>query len=258
MIPNKFHFVHLTDGGSYRPFGLHHYLCIKSCHDVNEPDEIVFYCNVEPTGEWWDKAKQYVRVVLVEPPTEIFGHPITQLAHKSDVIRLQVLMEEGGIYADMDTLFIKPYTPFLNNKCVLGEQNVGGAEGLCPAVIMSESGDESLMDAEFIKTWLINFQGWFQGGPPGSDGWCTHSVILPAQMAKQFPDKVFVADYKCFFWPLYHGEHLKWLFEDNKEFPDAYSFHLWESQSKGYLEKLTIDDIQNIDTTYNIQARKFL
>jgi mannosyltransferase OCH1-like enzyme len=62
------------------------------------------WADQEPHGEWWSETKDLVELVLVEPPTEIFGKPITQPAHKSDVIRLQVLIENGGIYVDTEYL----------------------------------------------------------------------------------------------------------------------------------------------------------
>lgn len=32
----------------------------------------------------------------------IFGRPITEFAHKADIIRLEALLEHGGIYVDLD------------------------------------------------------------------------------------------------------------------------------------------------------------
>ena len=66
-------------------------------------NSITIWMDTEPSGHWWDLTKPMVKLEFVEPPVEIFGKPITQQAHKSDVIRLQVLLDEGGIYADMLT-----------------------------------------------------------------------------------------------------------------------------------------------------------
>ena len=114
MIPNKFQYVYLTHDGNehpmYRKFHLIHYLCIRSAIEVNKPEEVNVYCNQEPEGSWWKEIRDEVNVVMIEPPKEIFGKSITQLAHMSDVIRLQVLLESGGIYTDMDTVCVKPYS----------------------------------------------------------------------------------------------------------------------------------------------------
>ena len=258
MIPNKFQYVYLTHDGNkhpmYKKFHLMHYICIKSAIEVNNPDEVNIYCNQEPTGEWWKEIRDEVNVVMVEPPKEIFGKPITELAHMSDVIRLQVLLEEGGIYTDMDTISVKPYGDLLNNKFVLGVQGneFGGNDGLCPAVIMSEK------DSEFGKQWLMGFNDTFKGGPPGSDTWCTHSVQYPSWLAKKIPEHIHVEPYSSFFFPLYHQNTLPDMFERVVSFDKAYSHHLWETASLKWVKDLTVKEIKNNDTTFNLLARKYL
>ena len=256
MIPNKFHYVYLTHDGNkhpmYQEFHLVHYLCIKSAMEVNNPTEVNVYCNQEPKGSWWKEIRDSVNVIMIEPPTEIFGLPITELAHMSDVIRLQVLLEEGGIYTDMDTISVRPYGKLLNNKFVLGEQGVNGIEGLCPAVIMSEK------DSEFGKKWLYGFKDTFKGGPPGSDGWCTHSVYYPLNLAKSIPEHIHIEPHTSFFHPTYHQPSLKEMFDNVVSFDNAYSHHLWETASMKWIENITVKEIKNNDTTFNLLARKYL
>ncbi len=197
-----------------------------------------------PTGEWWENTKSFVELVQIDPPTEIFGIPIAQEAHKSDVLRLQILLEYGGIYVDTDTIFVKSFESLLNNKFVLGQQNINGCEGLCPAVILSEP------DSKFGKHWLAGFKDSFKGGPPGSDTWCTHSVQYPLWLSKQIPDSITILNHEAFFWPLYHQTHIEMLFEQKHKFVNAYSHHLWESSGKKYLDNLTLDNILDTDTTF--------
>lgn len=249
LIPNKFHFIQLK---GKRKFGLHHAIAIKSCHEVNKPDVINIYYDEEPSGKHWKSIKHLVNEVKINPPTEIFGKPVKHLAHKSDVIRLQVLLEEGGIYCDTDTIFVKPYEFFQECNLVLGEQGENGTEGICPAVIMSEP------DSKFIKEWFIGFKEHFHGGDPGTVTWCTHSVMYPRMIIPRFSDYVTMANFQCFFYPMYHREHLKELFEECRVFPNAFSFHLWETCSQEYLNKLTPEYINSVDTTYNLIARKYL
>jgi len=241
MIPNIVHFVYIKE----RPWKLHHYLSVKSATRLN-PEKINIWLDKEPEGEWWELTKPLVELHFVDPPTEIFGTPITQPAHKSDVIRLQVLLEYGGIYADTDTIFVKPFNDILNNKFVLGQQGVDGCEGLCPAVILSEK------DSTFGQYWLAGFNEHFKGGPPGSDTWCTHSVHYPLWLSKQphMVNEITTLKHEAFFWPLYHQPHVEALFEQNHIFNNAYSHHLWESSGKEYLDTLTIDHIKNQNTTF--------
>ena len=240
MIPSNFHFVYIKE----RPWKLHHYLSVKSAKLRSGADEVIIWCDQEPEGEYWDKTKELVTVQRVNAPTKIFGKPITQPAHKSDVIRLQVLIEYGGIYADTDVIVVKPFTELLNNRFVMGQQNINGSEGLCPATMLSEKG------SKFAQSWLLGFKDTFEGGPPGSPTWCLHSVNLPAYLANTMSEHITLLNHEAFFWPLYHQPHVELLFEQNLKFPNAYSHHLWESAGKQYLDNMTEEKIKNTNTTF--------
>ena len=240
MIPNNLHYVYIKK----RPWKLHHYLSVKSAIVKAKVDKVIIWLDEEPQGEWWDKTKELVTVYKIDPPKEIFGIKITQPAHQSDVIRLQILIEEGGIYADTDVIFKKPFTDLLDNKFVMGQQGENGQEGLCPATILSEP------NSTFAKTWLMGFKDTFKGGPPGSPTWCTHSVNLPLYLSKHIPQEITILDHQAFFWPLYHQSHIEVLFEQNHNFENAYSHHLWESSGKKYLEELTLSKIKQQNTTF--------
>jgi hypothetical protein len=242
MIPNNLHYVHLGTNG--RSWKLHHYLSVKSAYLRGGFNNITIWVDNEPDGDWWSLTKPMIEIQKIEPPTEIFGKEITQPAHKSDVIRLQILIEYGGVYVDTDTIFIKSFQPLLNNKFALGQQNINGSEGLCPAVILSEP------DSEFGKRWLMGFKDSFGGGPPGSDTWCTHSVHYPSYLAKQIPNEITILNHEMFFWPLYHQSHIEMMFETNVNFPNAYSHHLWESSGKKYLDEMTLEKIKEENTTF--------
>lgn len=250
MIDNILHYIHLSSAG--REFKLHHFLSIKSAYVRSGVNKIYVWVDKEPTGLWWDKIKNLVEIVYIEPPTEIFGIPITQQAHKSDVLRLQILLEYGGIYVDTDTIFVKSFKPLLNNKFVLGQQNINGIEGLCPAVILSQK------NSIFGQHWLAGFKDSFKGGPPGSDTWCTHSVHYPLWLSKQIPNEITILNHESFFWPLYHQSHMEMLFEKKYNFPNAYSHHLWESSGKEYLDNLTETIIFNSDTTFTNLVKELL
>jgi len=237
MITNKVHFVYIKE----RPWKLHHYLSVKSAVERSGADEVKIWLDEEPEGEWWDKTKPLVTVKKVQAPTEIFGKPITQPAHKSDVIRLQVLIQEGGIYLDTDVIVVKPFTDLLNNEFVMGQQGVRGSEGLCPATMLSEKG------STFAKQWLAGFKDTFIGTGPGTQGWCTHSVSYPRWLSQQINQHITIVDHFAFFFPLYHQSHIEAIFEEGKEYPNptAYSHHLWESSGKQYLNEMTEDKIKN-------------
>jgi len=257
MIPNVIHFFFgfAPDFGG-KPFSLVHYLAVKSAYIVNQPDSINFYCQYEPQGEWWEKTKRYVNVVRIDPPEEVFGVRLYHFAHKADVLRLQILIEQGGIYLDMDVICLRPFIPLLGHSFVMGQQE---NEGLCNAVILSEA------NSFFGKKWLEGFDPrtslWKGFRSRGRDKyWDEYPVRYPGYLAKLFPEQICIQDDKRFFWPLFYPDHLKWLFlGQGDSFEHAYCLHLWETLSwDSYLKNLSIDYIMNVNNNFNCIVRRFL
>jgi len=277
------HFVSEVGKHMKRPaadsFNIMRYLAIKSAYEVNKPDNIFFYYCYEPHGEWWERAKKYITPIKVEAPKEIFGNPIKSYAHQADVIRLQLLIEEGGIYLDSDTLCLKPLTPLLEDGgFVMGQE--GNEAKLCNAVMLSEKG------SEFAKEWLSRYVDF------DDDNWAGHSIELPYRLSKEYPNLIRVMNNKAFTWPLYHSEHLRWFYRNgvsyvpcdysdgvvstmggtlttDEDFSESYVIHLWAGKSvtnefvKDFPDNpmedwMTVDNIRNIDTPFNKLARRFL
>ena len=173
-IPNKLHFVFgLSEDFGGKPWSLCHYLSVKSAIEVNKPEKAYFYYKHKPSGKWWDLIEDQLDLVQIEPPTEIFGRPLLHVAHQTGVIRLQVLLEEGGIYMDVDTISTKPFTDLLQHSCVLGVQGYpnGTVEGLCDGVILAEK------NSEFLQHWLLSYQSHRSKGR--DQYWDEHAVRIP-------------------------------------------------------------------------------
>lgn len=255
MIPNTIRFIYL--GG--KPFSLVHYLAVKSACVINDPTEVYFHCSREPVGEWWEKARSYLEVRKMEAPTEVAGVALCIREHQADIARLQILQEHGGIYLDIDVICVKPFTPLLENACVLGEQGVDGERGLCNAVILAEKG------SIFIQKWLEGFDVrtslWSGFRSNGYDNYRDElSVRYPKELAQRFPEHINVQGYKKFYWPLYYPDHLEWFFrKSGSSFDEAYCHHLWEGIAwRRYLKDLTVHELRMSDTNFARLAAKFL
>lgn len=252
MIPKVIHFIFgLREDFGKKPFSLPHYLAIKSAHDSNPDYQIKFHCQYVPTGEWWDKAVELIEVNHIEAPTEVFGNPIFHVAHQADVVRMRILKDEGGIYLDMDTITSKSFNTLLYHSCVIGIE--GKREtGLCNAVIFAEPGNR------FIKDWYEEYRTFASTGRDST--WGAHSIKLPLKMWKsgKYNDCLTVMPYDSFHYPTWSKKGSLMLFEEFHLFPNAYCHHLWESINWKYLSNLTIEDIKNIDTSYNVIARKYV
>jgi hypothetical protein len=254
VIPKIIHFIYgLKEDFGGIPFSLVHYIAIKSAYEVNRPEQMNFFFQYEPEGEHWEKAKPYLNLIPVKPPTEIFGNPLCHPAHQSDVMRLMILIQYGGIYLDLDTICVKPFDDLLHHKFVIGQQGTGyHLDGLCNAVLLSEK------NARFASVWLSNYKNFRSKG--ADEFWDEHSILVPLKLCPFFclSDDVHIEPFTSFHFPHY-DIHLEKLFAGDHEFPKAYCHHLWESLSwDRYLKNLSIDHIQSVDSYYNRIAKKIL
>ncbi|MCX7832779.1 MAG: hypothetical protein N2490_01040 [Ignavibacteria bacterium] len=253
MIPNIFHFIYFyPDKVRENEFNLTHYLCIKSAHDLNRPAKMYLHTNREPQmSPWWERIKEKLELNIIKPPEKVFDRELRHPAHKSDVARIYILKEIGGIYLDLDIICKKPFSPLMNYKFVMGKEGFIKTNGLCNGVIFSEK------NAEFLNLWLEEFR-YFRS--TGFDKyWAEISVKRSYKLAKKHPDLIHIEPYYSFHYPLYYSRDLKKLFEKNIDYKKAYCHHLWENASKEkYLSKLTPEIIKTVDTTFNVIARKFL
>jgi SAM-dependent methyltransferase len=255
-IPKNFHFITGLDknfGG--KPFGFIHYMAIRSAMELNPEFTVYVYYQFEPSSPYWDLVKNDVITVVVEAPSEIFGRPVTHFAHKADILRLQFLLRTGGVYLDLDTICQKPFAPLMHSKVVMGiessrtgieQWHQGDQVGLCNAVIIS------CPDSAFLKIWFETYKLF------DANNWNNHSVLIPAALARTHPNEIHIEPPESFFWPLWTEDGIASLFIQNNSFPEAYSFHLWESLSWGYAGNLTVSSVIKIDTTYNCLARQFI
>lgn len=255
-IPNIFHFCYF--GG--KPFSIIQYLAIKSASVVNTPDTIYIYIDKEPVGEWWEKSKPLVTIVVIEPPKTIFGVTVPDPAHMADIVRLQQIVAHGGIYLDLDVLCVKPFTPLLDNSLVLGQEDYRGKNvGLCNAVILSEP------NANFAKRWLEGFNPetslWRGFRSKGFDQYYSElSVKYPKFLSMIYAEEITIVDRKQFFYPNYDPEELALFFtQDTELFKDAYCYHLWSNAAyEIYLKHITVETIMNQETTFSKIARRYM
>ena len=268
-IPNVYHFVFGLKPQT-APFHLLHYLCLASCRAVNRPKRVVLHLLHEPYGLLWERIRPYIDIVWLS--AEDCAIPLTytddftasfSYAHLADFIRLRILHQHGGIYADMDTLFFAPPpADFFHQSCVMGEERVdrdvpsAPAGSLCNALIMAEPG------APFIKLWMDAMPGAFDSS------WSNHSTFLPYRLSRAHPELIRVEPESRFFGFDWTPAGIAGLFEQNHAPPPgAVSLHLWahlwwdvqrRDMSDFNHERLTADYVATAETTYARLARRFL
>lgn len=254
MIPTIVHLCFgMTPDFGGKPWSLIHYACVRSMVERIRPREIRFYYTYEPSGAWWELTRPLVTLVRIEPPTAIFGNPLIHPAHRADVVRLEKLIEHGGIYLDCDVLVMRDFDALLDHQCVLGLQGEGEHLGLCNGVILAEP------NARFLRRWRETYRSFRSRGK--DDYWSEHSVAMPMKLARDDGSDLTILGNRAFHWPLFHREHLRWTFESTRPIDDADAFahHLWESIAwTDYLDGLTVRGVRERDTNLHRWLRPLL
>jgi hypothetical protein len=259
------------------PFHILHYLCLASCRAVNRPDAIHFHYRHEPFGPWWEKIKPHLRLARAPDVVEGFaparyadsaeGRFIEQLglgyAHEADFLRLDILIAHGGVYCDMDTLFVRPYADaWFAEDFVIGEESAPFAQGqvirptLCNAVMFARPA------SRFARVWRERMVAAFDGS------WSGHSCHEAARLWRVMPDALRVLPREYFYRYGSTIAGLESLLEQSDvEHADIYSLHLWAhlwwEQSRRDFSAVhagQIDEnwIRTRDCTLAKLARKFL
>lgn len=252
-IPKLLHYTFgLAKDFGGKPWSLLHHTCLTSAVQRIKPDQVRFYYEYEPTGPWWQLSRKLVTPIQIKAPREVHGRPLLHVAHRADVVRLQKLVEFGGIYLDADVLVQHSFDDLLNESAVLGREGIEDDTRMANAVILAEP------NAPFLVRWLDHYRSFRSTGR--DEYWNEHSVKLPAQLAQEFPSEIHVLPPTAFFWPLWTPEHIKWIFDSNKPIglDGVYANHLWESEAWSYIKQATAGSVRSRDTNFNCWARPLL
>jgi hypothetical protein len=129
--------------------------------------------NVTYDGKYWDWVRKdeplwsRIRVKYLEAPTEIFGQKLSdgwRFHHGSDIERIRVLMQYGGIYLDNDCFVIRSLDKYRKFECALNwdDKQFMGTQTLI-----------AHKNSRFIKLWLESYKDNYR-----SDRWYnTNSFI---------------------------------------------------------------------------------
>lgn len=254
------------------PFHLAFYLCLESCRRVNRPEKIWFHYFHEPFGPYWNLIKPALTLAKVEPIEQVselrYAHAYHRkyaYAHHADFIRLDVLEKHGGVYADMDTLFVNRVPDALfDQDFVLGREALSPDErtgemhpSLCNAFIMARKG------ARFASIWREEMPGALD-----AERWSHHSCQLAERIAERHPELLHVEPERTFYKHMWTREGLRTLFEGlDRDVEGMVSIHMWahlwwsrrrREHSRFHAGLIDERRLRRVDTTYNVLARPFL
>jgi len=237
MIPNIVHFIWLT-GPDSRPFNLINMVAVKAAAEMQRPKHLIMHTNEAPVGNpYWDEAAGYFEI---QPIRET--HPdLPFVQYRSDILRLEILREQGGIYLDTDSLLLAPLTAFMDRPFTLARES---ADSLAMTPIFAEPG------APFIDYWLEGIPKAMASGV-----WAKHSVNLPHDLQRKMPQLCEVRPQEEFF-PF--DLKRNYLFETGKDriaenwkrMGAAYALHVYETY--------WANDIAQVDREYVVWNRDCL
>lgn len=262
-IPDIVHFVYGLRENA--PFGFVHLAAIRSAIAVHNPRVVMFHHAHQPSGPFWDAALATGRLSLIRVDAASIGASsgrcMRHVAHRADVLRLEVLLRYGGLYLDMDTLSLRPLPLELRREAefIIGKQNpklqtasdrmrvvsaVGelgrrSYYGLCNAVMAAVPG------SRFVRHWLRLYTAFRSRGRDVL--WDEHSVLLPARLVESCPalhTAVAVLEPHRFF-PFYWDDARQVLLrrvgrraQQSKLLQGTYVMHLWARGGRYGAEEL--------------------
>lgn len=177
-IPNVIHFICIKP----MIFSFFHFLAVASANVTQKPNKIFIYYDTEQEDNiYWETVKQFCTIEQIDPPLIFGGKEVTAPQYKADIIRLEKLIERGGIYLDLDILCLKSFDDFLGvDKCVM----TGRPEGCQDDISILNETQNSIIMAPKYNPFLIKWYETMDEYMNGEYPWSYHAVIYPAQIIR--------------------------------------------------------------------------
>jgi len=156
LVPNIIHFLRFKKEN----FTFVEAVCVLSAFKNHRPDKILFHTDVDSfVGPYWEKVKntpgivyEFRKVIL---PDTIFGQNFSRafhVWHASDVTRIKILMEYGGIFLDNDVYVVQSLHKYRKFEMALGWDD---NQCLGTQVLIANK------NARFLRLWLESYRQYF-------------------------------------------------------------------------------------------------
>jgi hypothetical protein len=251
-IPNVVHMIFgLSPDFGHMKFGLTHYLAVLGARLHIAPAQLKWHYRFLPDGVWWECARPALTLHKVEDVTHVHGRPkAMRVQHKADVLRMQLLLGEGGMYIDSDVIPLRSFQDLRKYPLVMGQEEAAGQSGLANAVILAAP------NTTFMRRWW----GEYASFEPDKQ-WAYHSVILPRALHGQHPGEVTALSGSAFFKPCWTDLTAMYDADDGYSYRDNYAVHLWTSadaNKQELLRRLSVGDIFRGRGSFQRRARQLL
>ena len=217
LVPNIVHYIWFSNKDTIFPF--HHMLSVMSAHKILKPDVILFHTNRPPTGSYWAiiTALSSVKVIHRVPPRTLFGEqtktPAFPTSH-SNIARVDILLQHGGIYLDLDVIALKPFDVFRHYPCTVGMETDDGK--VCGGLIIATN------TSSFMYIWANAYLEDYR-----VSRYAYNSGEVPAKLVRRYPSLVHVV-HTAFHRPNWTPREVKMIWGPlGFDWSDKFAIHLW-------------------------------
>ena len=256
-VPNVVHFLYIPTSGA---FSFVNYLSVRSALVTLSPAAVFIHYSyvMDPLSDRFDDPYANSWLRLLKPHVHLVHHPALERTGGQDALRLQIMRELGGVYMELDTLALRPFTGLMNPP--MGQDVVLGSEGeerdvLSAGVIVTRP------QSAFISGLLRRYE----------EG----EMLSLRELDEVLPGRVCEVAPGAFYWPTWNTGHVAWMHERldedaarlcNEEveenggalFDGQVAYRAWGDAAKRQLARLTPDVVRDVDSRFNILARRFL
>lgn len=220
--------IHILFFGETEFLNFHH-RCVHSMIQYMPDYEIRIHSAKEPVNnKYWDdlKTQPNVKIVKIDVPQYYDGFELKHFQYKADVVRLEVLYEEGGVYLDLDMLIVKPFHEVFNSgHSFYISKERAGHDCLINAFLAAKPKNE------FIKIWLNEFKSGLRLGI-----WAHHIRDSNKKLLDEHPHyehkyRIKILDGNVFM-PFHWQDTDAFLRSETQEYEfqeGSYGTHLWET-----------------------------
>jgi len=254
VIPNIVHMIKLDD----RPLTQYTFLGILTIFSKIKPKILFLHSIYEPHGHFWSLlVSEYADrlfIMKINEPISIFSHlpKAKDYAHKSDIVRMNILKQMGGIYIDTDIIILKSFDDLRANQSIsLGLQT---DKNFCNGVIIAHR------TSKFLSKWYDGYKS-----ADFDKCWDCHSVVYPSQLKKNMTNEVNTLPIESFYDPSFGRHDIRELYNENIKkkarvrppYEGKYGQHLWYTSplAAKFLKAHTLTDICNSTSIYNEMLR---
>ncbi|GFO30839.1 hypothetical protein PoB_005734400 [Plakobranchus ocellatus] len=228
-VPNVVYFVIF---GTYM-FQFWHYVAVMAAKRHISPSAIYVIGDQHPVGRWWQRVLRDVhgvRFIYRELPQNISGIDVKFRHHLSDIVRLQILYMNGGIYLDADMVVVRDLEPLLDYDITLGM--VENGTGMGNAFIVTKRG------SPFLREWYTEYTRYSR------EQFYHNSLQVPRNLYFKNASRVHVESDRLYRPNWFEAD----LLFRRSDYPwrNNYAVHVW---TNGNPVPRSPDDIQDSNTT---------